>query len=59
LSGWAVGAPRPAGGGGGARLWIDFTDGVEHACLERITRSYKLPADIKAQAAQHLERKAV
>jgi DNA invertase Pin-like site-specific DNA recombinase len=56
---WAEWGHLPARRGSGGRLWIDFTADVEHACLERITRSYKLPADIKAQAAQHLERKAV
>jgi len=56
---WAEWGHLPARRGSGGRLWIDFTDGVEHACLERITRSYKLPADIKAQAEQRLERTAV
>ncbi len=56
---WAEWGHLPARRGSGGRLWIDFTADVEHACLERITRSYKLPADIKAQAAHHLERKSV
>jgi len=56
---WAEWGHLPARRGSGGRLWIDFTADVEHACLERITRSYKLPAGIKAQATQHLERKAV
>ena len=56
---WAEGGHLPARRGGAGRLWVDFTPAVERACLERITRSYKLPANIKAQAAQHLERTAV
>ncbi len=56
---WAEWGHIPARRGDTGRLWIDFTPAVEHACLERITRSYKLPADIKAQAEQRLERTAV
>jgi DNA invertase Pin-like site-specific DNA recombinase len=56
---WAEWGHLPARRGSGGRLWIRFTADVEHACLERITRSYKLPAEIKTQAAHHLERKAV
>jgi DNA invertase Pin-like site-specific DNA recombinase len=56
---WAEWGHLPARRGSGGRLWIRFTADVEHTCLERITRSYKLPADIKTQAAHHLERKAV
>jgi hypothetical protein len=40
-------------------MWIRFTADVEHDCLARIARSYKLPANIKTQAAQHLERTVV
>ena len=56
---WAQWGHLPARRGSGGRLWIRFTADVEHTCLERITRSYKLPAEIKTQAAHHLERKAV
>jgi len=56
---WAEWGHLPARRGSGGRLWVDFTAHVEHACLERITKSYKLPDDIKAQAAQRLERIAV
>ena len=56
---WAEWGHLPARRGSGGRLWIRFTADIEHTCLERITRSYKLPADIKTQAAHHLERKAV
>jgi len=56
---WAEWGHLPARRGSGGRLWIRFTADVEHTCLERITRSYKLPADIKTQAAHHLERQAV
>ena len=44
---------------GAGRLWIDLTPAIERACLQRIARSYKLPPDVKTQAAQRLERKAV
>jgi DNA invertase Pin-like site-specific DNA recombinase len=49
----------PARRGPAGRLWIRFTPEVEQACLQRIASSYKLPAHIKTQAAQRLERKAV
>src|SRR5712691_3920209 len=56
---WAEWGHVPARRGPGGRLWIRFTADVEHDCLARIARSYTLPADIKAEAAQHLERIAV
>jgi hypothetical protein len=56
---WAQWGHIPARRGDAGRLWIDFTPAIERTCLERITSSYKLPADIKTQAAQRLERKAV
>jgi Recombinase zinc beta ribbon domain len=56
---WAEWSHLPARRGPGGRLWIRFTAEVEHDCLTRIASSYKLPAQIKAQAAQHLERIAV
>jgi DNA invertase Pin-like site-specific DNA recombinase len=56
---WAEWGHVPARRGDAGRLWIDFTPAIERACLERIASSYKLPADIKTQAAQRLERKAV
>jgi DNA invertase Pin-like site-specific DNA recombinase len=56
---WAEWGHVPARRGPGGRLWIRFTADVEHDCLARIARSYKLPANIKTQAAQHLERIAV
>jgi hypothetical protein len=49
----------PARRGSAGRLWIHLTPAVEHACLKRIASSYKLPAAVRAQAAQRLERKAV
>jgi DNA invertase Pin-like site-specific DNA recombinase len=56
---WAqTGHLQPRRGAAG-RLWITFTPAIERACLQRITSSYKLPADIKTQAAQCLERIAV
>jgi hypothetical protein len=55
---WARWGHIPARRGDAGRLWIDFTPDLERACLQRIASSYKLPDDIKAQAAQRLERKA-
>jgi len=48
---WAQWGHLPARRGDAGRLWIDFTPAVEHTCLQRIASSYKLPADIKTQAA--------
>jgi DNA invertase Pin-like site-specific DNA recombinase len=45
--------------GPGGRLWIRYTPAVETDCLQRIVNSYKLPATIKAQAAQRMEGTAV
>jgi excisionase family DNA binding protein len=56
---WAQQGHLPARRGDAGRLWIDFTPAAEHACLQRIASSYKLPGDIKAQAGQRLERTAV
>ena len=56
---WAEWGHVPARRGDAGRLWIDFTPAIERACLERIASSYKLPADIKTQAEQRLERNAV
>jgi len=56
---WAEWGHLPARRGSSGRLWINYTTKIEHDCLERITRSYKLPADIKTQAAHRLERIAV
>jgi DNA invertase Pin-like site-specific DNA recombinase len=56
---WVQWGHIPARRGAAGRLWITFTPAIEHDCLARITSSYKLPADIKTQAAQHLERIAV
>jgi hypothetical protein len=56
---WAEWGHLPARRGSSGRLWITFTTAVEHDCLQRITSSYKLPAEIKAQAAQQLETIAV
>ena len=56
---WAEWGHIPARRGDAGRLWIDFTPAVERTCLERIASSYKLPAAIKTQAAQRLERIAV
>jgi DNA invertase Pin-like site-specific DNA recombinase len=56
---WAQWGHIPARRGDAGRLWIDFTPAIERTCLERIASSYKLPDDIKTQAAQRLERKAV
>jgi DNA invertase Pin-like site-specific DNA recombinase len=56
---WAQWGHLPARRADAGRLWIDFTPATEHACLQRIASSYKLPADIKTQAAQRLERTTV
>lgn len=56
---WTQQGHLPARRGDAGRLWIDFTPAIEHACLQRITSSYKLPEQIKAQAEQRLERTAV
>ncbi len=56
---WAQQGHLAARRGDAGRLWIDFTPAIEHACLQRITSSYKLPAEIKAQAEQRLERTTV
>ena len=56
---WAEWGHVPARRGPGGRLWICFTADVETACLRRIASSYKLPPNVKTQAAQRLERKAV
>ena len=56
---WAQWGHVPARRGPAGRLWIHLTPAIEQACLQRIASSYKLPAAVKAQAAQRLERKAV
>jgi excisionase family DNA binding protein len=56
---WAQQGHLPARRGDAGRLWITFTPATEHACLHRIASSYKLPPEIKAQAAQRLERTTV
>jgi DNA invertase Pin-like site-specific DNA recombinase len=56
---WAQQGHLAARRGDAGRLWVTFTPATEHACLQRMASSYKLPAEIKAQAAQRLERTAV
>jgi predicted DNA-binding transcriptional regulator AlpA len=56
---WAQWGHLPARRGPAGRLWIQFTPATEQACLQRMASSYKLPAGIKTQAAQRLERTAV
>jgi DNA invertase Pin-like site-specific DNA recombinase len=56
---WTEQGHIPARRGPGGRLWISLTPAVEQACLTLITSSHKLPADIKTQASQRLERNAV
>jgi DNA invertase Pin-like site-specific DNA recombinase/predicted DNA-binding transcriptional regulator AlpA len=56
---WAQWGHIPARRGTAGRLWIQLTPAAERACLQRIASSYKLPAAIKAQATQRLERIAV
>lgn len=56
---WAQCGHLPARRGPAGRLWIQLTPAIEQACLQRMASSYKLPTDIKTQAAQRLERTAV
>ena len=56
---WVQQGHLPARRGDAGRLWIDFTPAAERCCLQRIASSYKLPANIKTQAEQRLERIAV
>jgi DNA invertase Pin-like site-specific DNA recombinase len=56
---WTQRRYLPARRGPGGRVWIRFTPDTETACLQRIANSYKLPADVKAQAQQCMERIAV
>ena len=56
---WTQQGCLPARRGDAGRLWITFTPAAEHACLQKMASSYKLPPEIKAQAAQRLERIAV
>lgn len=37
----------PARRGDAGRLWITFTPAIEHACLQRMASSYKLPLKSK------------
>jgi DNA invertase Pin-like site-specific DNA recombinase len=56
---WARQGHIPFRRGPAGRMWISLTPDAETACLTRIASSPKLPATIKNQAAQRLERKAV
>ncbi|MGH3821615.1 MAG: recombinase family protein [Pseudonocardiaceae bacterium] len=56
---WAEWGHIPSHRGHAGRLWINFTPTVEQTCLGRIASSYKLPDDLKTQAAQRLERTAL
>jgi DNA invertase Pin-like site-specific DNA recombinase len=56
---WTERRHLPSRRGPGGRVLIRLTPDVETACLRRIVTSYKLPADVKAQAQQRLERVAV
>jgi DNA invertase Pin-like site-specific DNA recombinase len=56
---WAQWGHIPSRRGHAGRLWITFTPTIEQTCLQRITRSYKLPDNLKTQAAQRLERTAL
>jgi DNA invertase Pin-like site-specific DNA recombinase len=56
---WAQKGHLPARRGDAGRLWITFTPAAEHACLQRIASSCKLPDNIKAQATQRMERIAL
>jgi helix-turn-helix protein len=56
---WAQWGHIPSRRGPAGRLWIDYTPTVEQTCLKRITSSYKLPDELKTQAARRLERAAL
>jgi hypothetical protein len=56
---WAQRRQLPSRRAPGGRVWIRFTPDVQAACLQRIATSYKLPADVKAQAQQRLNGAAV
>jgi DNA invertase Pin-like site-specific DNA recombinase len=56
---WAQWGHLPSRRGDAGRLWIDYTPTVERTCLQRIASSYKLPDELKTQAAQRLERTAL
>ena len=56
---WTQHGHLPSRRGDAGRLWITFTPDAEHACLQRMASSYKLPPEIKTQAAHRLERTAV
>jgi DNA invertase Pin-like site-specific DNA recombinase len=56
---WAQQGHLPVRRGPAGQLWINLTPDLEHACLQRIATSPRLPAHIKTQAAQRLERKAL
>jgi DNA invertase Pin-like site-specific DNA recombinase len=56
---WAQWGHIPSRRGEAGRLWINLTPAVERTCLQRIASSYKLPDDLKTQAAQRLERTAL
>ena len=56
---WAQWGHIPSRRSHAGRLWINFTPTVEQTCLRRIASSYKLPDDLKTQAAQRLERTAL
>ena len=45
---WAARGHLPTRRGQGGRRWVSFTPELEAACRARITRSYKLPEDVKA-----------
>jgi DNA invertase Pin-like site-specific DNA recombinase len=56
---WTERRYLPSRRGPNGRVFIRLTPDVETACLHRIVKSYKLPAHVKAQAQQRLERIAV
>jgi DNA invertase Pin-like site-specific DNA recombinase len=51
---WARRGYLPARRGPGGRTHIAFTPDIEAACWQRIASSPQLPAEIKAQALQHV-----
>jgi transposase len=56
---WAQRGYLPTRRGKSGRRWVTFTPDTQLACHQRITNSYRLPQDVKSQAAQRTERAAV
>jgi DNA invertase Pin-like site-specific DNA recombinase len=56
---WAEHGYLPTRRGNSGRRWVHFAADIQAGCQQRIASSYRLPEDIKSQAAQSTERVAV